>query len=445
VPHADGIPSHTSLSDDEFAARLDGLGPFERAPRLAVAVSGGADSLALALLADAWARRHGGEIVALTVDHGLRPASAAEARQVGDWLGARGIAHRTLTWEGPHPASDIQAVARAARYRLLEAWCGAHGCLHLLTAHHREDRAETFWLRLARGSGLDGLAGISAVSERAECRVLRPLLDVPPERLRERLREDGQAWIEDPSNRNAGFARVRVRQARALLTAEGLSAERLGETLRHLGRARQALEAGTAGLLARAVTLHPAGFAWIDPEAIRRVESELGLRALAAVLATVGGAEYPPRLERLERLYDALGRDAQGRGRTLGGCCLVASAGAVLVCREPAAMEPPVALSPGGAFIWDGRFRVETEQACPAGLTVGALGQDRHDLPPEARRRLRMLPGPARPTLAVLRDQAGWAAIPALAWAREPVHFLGIARIAFRPSRALAPVGFTVV
>src|SRR5579859_2956539 len=251
MPDADGDSTAAALSDEEFAARLDRLGPYERTPRLAVAVSGGADSLALALLADAWARRRGGTAAALTVDHRLRPESAAEARQTGDWLAARGIAHQTLVWQGPHPRSDIQAAGRAARYRLLEGWCAERGCLHLLTAHHLEDRAETFWLRLARGSGLDGLAGISAVTERAQCRLLRPLLDVPPERLRARLRREDQAWIEDPSNRNAEFGRVRVRQARALLAAEGLSAERLAETLRHLGRARQALEAGTCALVAR--------------------------------------------------------------------------------------------------------------------------------------------------------------------------------------------------
>jgi tRNA(Ile)-lysidine synthase len=445
MPYADGNTDAAPLTDAEFAARLEVLGPFERAPRLAVAVSGGADSLALALLAEAWARAHGGMIAALTVDHRLRAESAAEARQVGEWLAPRGIVHRTLAWEGPHPESDIQAAARAARYRLLEAWCGEQGILHLLTAHHREDRAETFWLRLARGSGLDGLAGISAVSERAHCRVLRPLLDVPPERLRARLRLEDQAWIEDPSNRNAEFRRVRVRDARALLAAEGLGAERLEETLRHLGRARQALESGTAGLLARAVTVHPAGFAWLETEPVRRAEPELGLRALAAVLATIGGTDYPPRLERLERLYERLARDALGRGRTLGGCRLIGTGARVLVCREPAAIERPVALSPGGTCLWDGRFRVALAENCVDGMTVGALGQDRRELSPQARERLRILPGPARPSLPVLRDRAGLAVVPALAWTRQPAHSLGIAKITFRPSRGLAPVGFTVV
>lgn len=444
MPRADGN-STTPLSDEELAARLERLGPFEHAPPLAVAVSGGADSMALALLADAWARRRNGAITALTVDHGLRPESAAEARQVGAWLVARGIAHETLVWEGPHPTGDIQAAARGARYRLLEAWCGEHGVLHLLTAHHREDRAETFWLRLARGSGLDGLAGISALSERAQCRVLRPLLDVAPERLRARLRLEGQDWIEDPSNRNAEFARVRVREARALLAAEGLSAERIEETLRHLGRARQALEAATAHLLARAVAVHPAGFAWLDAGALRRAEAELGLRALAAVLATVGGTDYPPRLERLERLHDALRRDELGRGRTLGGCRLVPIEGSVLVCREPAEIETPVALSPGKSILWDGRFRIEATRYCPEGVAVGVLGQDRHALSAEALHRLRRLPGAVRPTLPVLRDRAGLAEVPALDWARGAAHSLGIAQITFRPSRGLSPVGFTVV
>ena len=433
------------LTDEEFATRLDALGPFEHAPRLAVAVSGGADSMALALLAHAWARRRGGAIAVLTVDHRLRSEAAAEARQVRAWLAPRGIVHQTLVLDGPRPLHDIQAAARDARYRVLEAWCAEHGYLHLVTAHHREDQAETFWLRLARGSGLDGISGMAAVSERAQCRLLRPLLDVPPERMRARLRDESQTWIEDPSNRNAAYGRVRVREARALLAGEGLSAERLRETLRHLAHARQALETGAAALLARAVALHPAGFAWIDAQAICCAEAELGLRALGAVLATIGGTDYPPRLERIERLRGVLAREGLGRGRTLGRCQLAPVGQRVLVCREPAALEPPVALSAGGTYAWDGRFRIEVANACPGGVTVGALGQGPRELPPDALRRLRMLPGRVRPSVPVLRDRVGLAAVPALGWSREPAHSLSNVQITFRPSRSLGPVGFTVV
>ncbi len=442
---ADGNTDTVSLTDEEFSVRLEALGPFESAPRLAIAVSGGADSMALALLSHAWAQRRSGTVVALTVDHRLRPESAAEVRQVSEWLTARGIAHATLVWEGPHPQSDIQAEARSARYRLLEAWCGEHGYLHLLTAHHREDRAETFWLRLARGSGIDGLAGIPAGSERAACRLLRPLLDVPSDRLRARLREAHQDWIEDPSNRNRAFARVRLREARGLLADEGLSPQRLENTMRHLGRARQALEASAAAVLAQAVELHPSGFAWLESEVIRRSEPELALRALAAVLMTIGGADYPPRVERLEGLYEALVRQDLARGRTLGGCRLVPQGHRVMVCRESAEIEPPVALLPGRICLWDRRFRVTTGTACPPGTAVGALDRDRLSLSAEARERLQWLPGPVRPGLAALRDEAGVVAVPALGWRRADAHWLRDVQITFRPSRPLAFARFTVV
>jgi tRNA(Ile)-lysidine synthase len=215
------------LDPAEFAALMARFAPFEARPHLAIAVSGGADSLALALLADAWARPHGGLVTALTVDHRLRPGSADEAAQVALWLRRRSIAQATLVRDGPGFAGDVQAEARAARYRLLEGWCEGAGVLHLLTGHHREDQAETVLLRLARGSGLDGLAGIPAVTERRDCRILRPLLAIPRARLAATLEAQGQAWVEDPSNRDPAYARVRLRQAEAVLAAEGLTAARL--------------------------------------------------------------------------------------------------------------------------------------------------------------------------------------------------------------------------
>src|SRR5205823_2951019 len=152
---------------------------FEARPRLAVAVSGGPDSMALLLLADRWARQRGGEAWGLTVDHGLRPESAGEARIVAGWLAARGMAHEILVWSGDKPATGIQEAAREARYALLAGWCRAHGILHLLTAHHREDQAETYLIRRRAGSGVDGLAAMSAVRELPGCRIVRPLLSVP--------------------------------------------------------------------------------------------------------------------------------------------------------------------------------------------------------------------------------------------------------------------------
>ncbi|MBT6442573.1 MAG: tRNA lysidine(34) synthetase TilS, partial [Alphaproteobacteria bacterium] len=139
------------------------LGPFEPAAHLAVGVSGGSDSLALLLLADRWVRQRGGSVMALTVDHRLRPQSAAEAGLVRSWLAARDIEHRVLTWREPHSVGGVQAAARAARLRLLGDWCRRKGVLHLMLAHQLEDQAETLLERLSGGSGVDGLAGMPQV------------------------------------------------------------------------------------------------------------------------------------------------------------------------------------------------------------------------------------------------------------------------------------------
>jgi tRNA(Ile)-lysidine synthase len=434
------------LSAAEFAALMASFGPFESRPRLAVAVSGGPDSLALCLLAHDWAVARDGMVVGLTVDHGLRAEAAAEATRVAGWLAARGIAHHILPWRPPANLRNVQAAARAARYDLLFAWCKEAGCLHLLTAHHREDQAETLLLRLARGSGLDGLAGMAASREVMACRLLRPLLAVPRARLAASLRAADRGWIEDPSNRDPAYARSRLRASAAVLAREGLSAARLATTAGHLGRARAALEDGVTRLLAGAAWLHPAGFAAVDPASLAEASPELALRALARLVATVGGADHMPRLERILRLYDAV-RAGLPAPRTLGGCRFMRRRGLVVVCREPAAVEPPRPVLLGATFRWDDRFVVTVARRAPGGLTVGALGAagfgkratptDRQPIPPAA-----------RATLPALRDLVGIVAVPHLDYVREDLGQIAvrdIVSVAFRPKWPLAAPGFTVV
>src|ERR1700735_4216205 len=179
-----GLTGPAPLRDTDFARVMEHLGCFEPGPPLAVAVSGGADSLALTLLADRWARARNGRITALTVDHRLRPDSSTEAAWLGRTLEAQGIRHELLVWPGPYPSRGLQAAARAARYRLLGAWARSSGMLHLLPANHQDDQAEPLLLRLGRGSGLAGLAGMAPVVEDGHVRLLRPLLRVPGVRVR---------------------------------------------------------------------------------------------------------------------------------------------------------------------------------------------------------------------------------------------------------------------
>jgi tRNA(Ile)-lysidine synthase len=447
VAAAPASESAPALDAAAFAALMAPLGPFERRPFLAVAVSGGADSLALCLLADGWARERDGTVVALTIDHGLRVEAAAEAARVGAWLAARGIRHHILAWCPPGDLRNVQAAARAARYELLFAWCASAGCLHLLTAHHREDQAETLLLRLARGSGLDGLAGMAPRRETAACRLLRPLLVVPRARLAASLREIGQGWIEDPSNRDDSYARVRLRAGAGLLAREGLSPARLAATARHLGRARMALEDEVTRLLARAARLHPAGFAELTIERLAEVPPEIALRGLARLAATIGGADHPPRLERLERLFVAVG-SGLGAGRTLAGCRFLPWRGVVVVCREAAAIEPPRALPAAVTLRWDGRFDVTLAPDAPLGLTVGALGAAGFGRHAAGASGWPAMPPASRATLPALRDLVGVAAVPHLNYVRPDFARSasnGMVSVAFRPRRPLTAPGFTVV
>lgn len=431
----------------DFARLMAGFAPFEREPHLAVAFSGGGDSMALVLLAQDWAQRCNGRITALTVDHGLRPDSAQEAAQVAAWCAARGVAHAILRRTGPAPSSGIQAEARAARYSLLERWCAERGVLHLLTAHHREDQAETVLMRMERSSGGDGLAGMASVAERRAIRLLRPLLGVERARLRALLAARGEIWIEDPSNENPRFTRVRLR--RQIAAGAGVpTAHQLAAIGKEFGAARAALEAVRARLLARTAMLHPAGFAWLDPLALA-APPELGMEALAAIIVTVSGSVHSPRSERLKRLYTALARGLAGGGRTLGGCLVLQRRGRLLICREPAAVAPAVAVVPGQRACWDERFVLGLDGTAPPGLVCGALGDDApaiaRDLPPE---RLAGLPPAVRAALPALRCAKGVVAVPALGYfgsGHKKDAWAAALRVEFRPRCPLAGARFTIV
>ncbi len=429
----------------EFARLMEAFAPFEPAPLLAVAVSGGSDSMALALLAHDWARARGGRVSALTVDHGLRVEAAAEARAVAARCAALGIEHEILRWLGPVPKSGIQAAARGARYRLLEDWCHARGVLHLLLGHQREDQAETMLMRLLRGSGTEGLAAMPALAERCAIRLLRPLLSVPRARLQATLAAADQGWIDDPSNLNPAFLRVRLRAALTAFAEHGLTAERLSSLAKRFGEARQFLEGESAFLLARAVMLDPAGFAWLDRDLIGAAPDALGRRAVAAVIATVSGNYYPPRLERLERLHRSMRQGLPG-GRSLGGCLILPRRGRILICREPAAMAAPVPAQAGGRVSWDGRFTLELAASAPRDLSLGGLGDDAAPVLAAApRAAIAAVPAAARPALAALRDREGVVAVPALRYVSERLEPAAAARVVFRPTRPLAGAGFTIV
>lgn len=430
------------LASAEFAETMAALGPFEEAPHIAVACSGGPDSMALALLASHWVRSCGGAVTALVVDHGMRPDSAEEAEMVRAWLTKAAVSAVVLTHPGRPPSSDRQAAARRARYALMREWCRNSGVLHLLLGHHLQDQAETFLLRLARGSGVDGLAAMAPVQETADVRLLRPLLGIPRERLLATLVQEGLRYVLDPSNDDRAFARVRMRAILPTLRPEGLTGPRLAATARRMRRARAALDAATTTVLAKAAAVYPEGYAVLTLAPLVDAPEEVGLRALSRLLVCIGGNSYGPRLERLERLYRWLSGGPSGRaaGRTLAGCRIVWRGERLLVCRELAAVHEPVAVT--DCAVWDNRFRLAPEARLPDGSRMGGLGrsgwEDLLQRNPKARRT--NLPAEVRYSLPAVRDLDDLVAVPHLSyrWDREDPMALPDSGIAFAPLQPLS-------
>ena len=289
-------------------------------PSLAVAVSGGPDSMALCLLAAEYAAARGLRLIAFHVDHGLRSASAREAAQVAAWLTARGIPVRILRWRHGAVASAIQAQARDARYRLLVRAAKRARAAAVLLAHHQDDQAETVLLRLCKGSGVDGLSGMAGERVQDGVRFLRPLLSMPRARLLATCRAQGQKFLQDPSNRNPAYARARLRRVEGLLSAEGLSAESLVLLATRARLAAEALSQQTAKVLPQILSkaLEDKAAVILKRAALLKQPDEIALRVLSVALHAVSPQPHPVRFVQRLSLLNAI-REKAFRARTLAG------------------------------------------------------------------------------------------------------------------------------
>jgi tRNA(Ile)-lysidine synthase len=431
--------------DDELDRLFAPLEPYQV---VLLAVSGGVDSTALMHLVSRWHSRRGqsGPLIAVaTVDHALRPSSAAEAAAVGVAATALGFPHHIRRWDGPKPTTGLQAAARDVRYRLLDdvlrglvAKAPRRDLKHqargaVITAHTADDQAETFIMRLARGSGADGLAAMAPTALRVieqdprlqkTLEIVRPLLGVARARLLATLKAEGVHFVDDPSNADTRFERVRVRQALETLEALGVTREAIARSAERLRSTRELLERTSFELLAKAMT-HPFGlYMTLNDKAFRAADPETGLRAFRLVLAQMGGAHPPSRLTTVEAAFTRLFRRPASEATpvlTLNGCIVEPQPGAILhrvvhVYREEhrhGGLET-VRLLPGEDIHWDRRFLVRAKPGWRSSVTVGPLGDDWAILKESVPELKDLLPVRAARTMPCVRTSDGRFACPGL-------------------------------
>jgi tRNA(Ile)-lysidine synthase len=333
---------------------------FRAAPALVIAVSGGPDSVALMWLMARWRKAlvHGPRLVAVTVDHGLRGEAATEARVVERLACALTLTHRTMSWTGKKPASGLPAAARAARYRLLAGAAREAGATHILTAHTRDDQAETLLMRLLRGSGIAGLSAMARISEREGLLLARPLLDVSKSQLVATLKRARIGFADDPTNRDPTFTRPRLRALLPQLAAEGGDAQALARLAARLARANAAVELFADGA-ERYLALKdgaasvgnsaeiPAARVF-DAEAFAVLPAEIRLRLLMRAINRFGH-EGPAELGKVETLLAALDEAARRRSprrrdephaprfkQTLAGALVSVEKGLIRIAPAPA-------------------------------------------------------------------------------------------------------------
>nr|WP_295468203.1 tRNA lysidine(34) synthetase TilS [Mesorhizobium sp.] len=388
----------TALPEPDPARLFAGI-DFASSPTVLVAVSGGGDSIALlSLLA-----RHlpPSRLAAVTIDHALRPGSAAEAEAAGRFCRDLGVRHSISTWDGPKPATGLSAAARDARYRLLAQAARDLGAAMLFSGHTQDDQAETVAMRMARGEGR-GLAGMApATLLDGRLWLMRPLLGVRREALRAYLRANGIGWADDPTNEDAAYERVRVRR-RLSDPAAFADAVRIAE---QAAQERVRLGEAAAGLIATAVSPLP-GLIRIDPDAFLAADSAAAVYALRLLLATAGGSEHLPDETRTAALLGRFGEPAFRA--SLSRTTLERRKGGIYLRREARGLPEPHIAADGE--IWDGRFRLGTV----AGAIVAPFGTNQAASPARAF-------ADAPPALA----RAALATFPAIVRDGEPVALLG--------------------
>lgn len=347
----------TVLTENDFNELMQQF-DLSHSNQIAVGVSGGADSLCLTLFLSAWAKKNGKELTALTVNHKLRAIADEEAKNVHDFLSARKIKHVILTNSQPIPEAGLEAYARQIRYALLTDYCLENKIDTLFLAHHADDQAETFLLRLSKKSGLTGLKAMTPETNLNAIRICRPFLKLSKSVLTHTLTEQGVVWAEDEMNQDTHYARVRWRQFLPQLKAAGMTSEAIGLVTERLARADTALKMIADQFIREQVWIDFRGFARIPIEMLQTYPLEIQIRVVLEMIQRIGQATKPVSLKSVEELCLRLPCAA-----TLGECVFVPHKMGLYIAKESSRQESGRWIEPHIPVQWD-RFIIVSEKKC---------------------------------------------------------------------------------
>ena len=347
-----------------FFKVMDTLGPYERNPHLAVAVSGGSDSLCLAILAQEWANNRGGKITALIVDHGLRKNSGKECKETQNILKKRKIFSHCFKWKlSKIPKKGVQEKAREFRYNIFEDWCFKKNIVHLLVAHHFEDQKETFLMRLNDNSNIYGLACMPKILFKKKIRILRPLLDLRKKEIIKYLKEEKVNWIEDPTNVSSKYSRNRLRKILPKLEKKGLTDNKLKKILKRAQKERKKIENKFADWLNKYVDINSLGYASINFSSLKLLNKDDFIFIFSRILNMISGSFYVPKSKYVYNFYKKIKSNETINHSNLGGCHIFFFKERLYVCREIFKKDRKQKINfQFNKIVWDNRFEIEQKR-----------------------------------------------------------------------------------
>ena len=354
----------TTSTIHKFNQEINEKFTFGKSPRIALGVSGGPDSLSLAILTKQWLDGISGTLTCLTINHNLRPEAKSEALYTSQILEKHHIEHYILDWEGTTKMSNLQNQAREARRNLLTKWCKKNKYKYLFLAHNQDDVVETFFMRLFRGSGIQGLSSITHLSEYNGIVIARPLLGFKKSELELFLSSQNIKWVTDPSNHDTKFLRSKIRKLLKSTSLEeimpyNLMLDRCTTGIESIKRNNNIIETNKKKIIADIVSLYPEGYLTIALEQFLELPIETALNILASCLITISGTHhYRPRFSSLQKLYNKLTLKDH-KSSTLWNCEIKIRGNLIYVYYESKNIPPNIEAIDSHTIKWDGRFIIK--------------------------------------------------------------------------------------